>query len=168
MLPNCGRHAIGAAYDKCNILTHRLPVIELARKLATGVLPATLVEQDHLLCRLDFRENFFPFGIHGAVCGTTLVPLCGADFLEAKSPLPRHSPGIFRECGIDPGWLPITDGNQANVHLSPVSCSAIFSRLHRPEFFQVIEFPDPRQHHMDQRIPEVEKNPLATFFTLNT
>lgn len=127
-----------------------------------------LIEQNHLLCRLHFRENFFPFGFRGAVCGTTPGPLRGGDFLQAKPPLPRHSPGIISKRGIDPGWLPITDGNQADVHLSPVSCGAIFSRLQRPEFFQVVEFPDPRQHDMYQRISEVEKNPLATFFTLNS
>ena len=59
------------------------------------------------------------------VAGDLGIPRIRRYLVRTELPLPREAAGVTVERSVDPVRLPITNGNQANVHTSPVACRAL-------------------------------------------
>lgn len=122
------RDAVGPANNKTQIAAVCLPIGQLRRHSFTCQLFAHLVEQHDLFIVTEFCQYQLALRLGCPLRFVFTRAPYRRNTVDAKLPLSRKSAGIAAKCIIDPGRLPITDGNQPNMHGSVITDGDIASR----------------------------------------
>ncbi len=76
--------------------------------------------------------------------------------LQSELPLTRQPLRVFVKCLDDPARLAIADCNESNMHELRVGRGGLATGAKRPQFLQVVELTHPRQHHVHQRVLQIQ------------
>ena len=167
-MPAAVRYAVRPADDKAQITPVVLPVAQPGSEPLAVEFATTLIEEHHELAAPELREDLFAFRLHRFMRLVVALAARRGNSIEAKLPLAREARSVYGYGLVHPRWLAITDSEETDMHRSPVGCGRTPGGADRPELLQVIELTHLRQHDVYERVLQVEQDPLAALFTLDT
>lgn len=109
-------YPVRAADDQAQVATVRLPCREKRRECFAGQLFATFIEQHDLLVGPELRQQRLAFGVDCTRRRFILRAPGRGYCVEAKSPFAGKPACVAVERVVHPTRLPVTDGQEPDVH----------------------------------------------------
>ncbi len=109
-------YAVRTADDQAQVATVRLPCRETRRQCFAGQLFAAFIEQDDLLVGPELREQRLAFGVDCTHRGFVLRAPGRGNSVETKSPFAGKPACVAVKRVVHPARLPVTDGQEPDVH----------------------------------------------------